>query len=151
MARIGAVTPDSQTGCEQPQWLLNGGILGCIKVSVTSVPSRVVRPECADCAFSKPRQCRGFRFVLAGNPLRYEQNALPDNSRDAMGLFIFTRAIDSVRAMKTYTSAAFSLNRNNDFVNKLPYCSIANRVQSFGTLAWINWTTPTVHEVMGGA
>jgi hypothetical protein len=48
MARIGAVTPDSQTGCEQPQWLLNGGILGCIKVSVTSVPSRVVRPECAD-------------------------------------------------------------------------------------------------------
>jgi hypothetical protein len=44
-----------------------------------------------------------------------------------------------VRAMKAYTSAAFSLNRNNDFVNKLPYCSIANRVQSFGTLAWINW------------
>jgi hypothetical protein len=54
-----------------------------------------------------------------------------------------------VRAMKTYTSAAFSLKRNNDFVNKLPYCSIANRVHSFGTLAWINWTTPTVHEVMG--
>jgi hypothetical protein len=94
----------------------------------------------------------GLSFCIGWEPTpRCEENALPDNSRDAMGLFISTRAIDSVRAMKTYTSAAFSLKRNNDFVNKLPYCSIANRVQSFGTLTWINWTKPTVHEVMGAA